>query len=152
MHCLDSFKNAHVYLLQDTITGAAVWEYALQEVQIGTVLRRLLDDAHTSVVTVAAQALAVLIGPGIEQEEAWQAADNSPASGTPSSRSDMLLSSENFRTTLGHLLVLVMRDLVHSATMLLHAFFDQLLLEHAIIQQKLSRISYNTILHTTACL
>ena len=82
MHWLDSFKNAHIFLLQDTITRAAVWEYALQEVQIATVLRRLLDDAQTSVVTVAAQALAVLNGPGIEEEEAWHAADDRPISGT----------------------------------------------------------------------
>lgn len=49
--------------------------------QITTVLRVLLDDAHTSVVTAAAQTLAVLVGPGREEEECWQAADDNPATG-----------------------------------------------------------------------
>lgn len=71
-----------VLFLQDNLTWAQVWEHALQEeVQITTVLRMLLDDAHTSVVTAAAQALAVLVGPGREEEECWQAADDNPATG-----------------------------------------------------------------------
>lgn len=41
----------------------------------------LLDDAQTSVVTAAAQALAVLIGPGREEEELWQAAEDNPSTG-----------------------------------------------------------------------
>ena len=44
-------------------------------------LRMLLDDAQTSVVTAAAQALAVLVGPGRDEEEAWQAADDNPTTG-----------------------------------------------------------------------
>lgn len=67
--------------MQDKLNWVAVWEYALQEVQVTTVLRMLLDDAQTSVVTAAAQALAVLVGPGLEEEEVWEAADNNPATG-----------------------------------------------------------------------
>ena len=70
-----------VRLLQGKASWAEVWEHALQEVQVATVLRMLLDDAQTSVVTAAAQALAVLAGPGRGEEEAWQAADNNPTTG-----------------------------------------------------------------------
>ena len=72
----------------------AVWEYALQEVQVATVLRMLLDDAQTSVVTAAAQALAVLVGPGRQEEEAWEAADHNPATGE---RADMYVSRVCYR-------------------------------------------------------
>ena len=41
----------------------------------------LLDDAQTSVVTAAAQALAALVGPGRDEEEAWRAADDNPTTG-----------------------------------------------------------------------
>ena len=68
-------------VLQGRLGWAEVWEYALQQVQITPVLRMLLDDPQTSVVTAAAQALAVLVGPGWEEEEAWQAADDNPTTG-----------------------------------------------------------------------
>ena len=42
----------------------------------------LLDDAQTSVVAAAAQALAVLVGPGREEEEVWQAAEDNPSTGS----------------------------------------------------------------------
>ena len=48
---------------------------------MATVLRRLLDDAHMSVVTAAAEAMAVLVGPGPEEEEVWEAAHCNPGSG-----------------------------------------------------------------------
>ena len=70
-----------VRLLQGKASWAEVWEHALQEVQVATVLRMLMDDAQTSVVTAAAQALAVLVGPGRDEEEAWQAADDNPTTG-----------------------------------------------------------------------
>lgn len=57
----------------------AVWEHALQEVNIATVLRVALDDPQPSVVRAAAEALAALIGPGAEEEHIWQAADNNPS-------------------------------------------------------------------------
>lgn len=57
----------------------AVWEYALQEVSIATVLRVALDDPQASVVRAAAEALAALIGPGAEEEHIWQAADDNPS-------------------------------------------------------------------------
>ena len=58
-----------------------MWNHALQEVQVATVLRMLLDDAQTSVISAAAEALAVLVGPGKEEEEVWEAADCHPATG-----------------------------------------------------------------------
>ncbi len=67
--------------VQARITWLSVWEYALQEVQVATILRRLLDDAHMSVVTAAAEAMAVLVGPGPEEEEVWEAAHCNPATG-----------------------------------------------------------------------
>ena len=67
--------------LQIRVTWLSVWEYALQEVQVATVLRRLLDDAHMSVVTAAAEAMAVLVGPGPEEEVAWEAAHCNPGTG-----------------------------------------------------------------------
>ncbi|KAL0046547.1 hypothetical protein WJX82_003367 [Trebouxia sp. C0006] len=66
------------------MTWLLVWEYALQEVQVATVLRRLLDDAHMSVVTAAAEAMAVLVGPGPKEEEVWEAAHCNPGTGCPS--------------------------------------------------------------------
>lgn len=48
---------------------------------MATILRRLLDDAHMSVVTAAAEAMAVLVGPGPEEEEVWEAAHCNPATG-----------------------------------------------------------------------
>lgn len=70
-----------VVRLQGNVTWLAVWEYALQEVQVATVLRLLLDDAHTPVVTAAAEAMAVLVGPSPEEEDAWEAADYNPITG-----------------------------------------------------------------------
>ncbi|DBA80705.1 TPA: hypothetical protein ACH3X1_007944 [Trebouxia sp. C0004] len=67
-----------------SITWLSVWELALQEVQVATVLRRLLDDAHMSVVTAAAEAMAVLVGLGPEEEEVWEAARCNPGTGCPS--------------------------------------------------------------------
>lgn len=55
-----------------------MWDYAVQEVQVTTVIRMLLDDAHMSVVTAAAEAMAVLAGPGSEEEELWEATDCNP--------------------------------------------------------------------------
>ncbi|DBA68651.1 TPA: hypothetical protein ACH3X2_013454 [Trebouxia sp. C0005] len=66
------------------VTWLLVWEYALQEVEVATVLRRLLDDAHMSVVTAAAEAMAVLVGPGPEEEQVWEAAHCNPGTGCPS--------------------------------------------------------------------
>ena len=48
---------------------------------MATVLRLLLDDAHTPVVTAAAEAMAVLVGPGPEEEDVWEAADCNPVTG-----------------------------------------------------------------------
>jgi len=48
---------------------------------VATVLRRLLDDAHMSVVTAAAEAMAVLVGPGPKEEEVWEAAHCNPGTG-----------------------------------------------------------------------
>ena len=48
---------------------------------MATVLRLLLDDAHMPVVTAAAEAMAVLVGPGPEEEDTWQAADCNPVTG-----------------------------------------------------------------------
>ena len=67
--------------VQARVTWFSVWEYALQEVQVAAVLRRLLDDAHMSVVTAAAEAMAVLVGPGTQEEEAWEAAHCNPGTG-----------------------------------------------------------------------
>ncbi len=77
-YCLGREPHASV---QAKITWFSVWEYALQEVQVATVLRRLLDDAHMSVVTAAAEAMAMLVGPGPEEEEVWEAAQCNPGTG-----------------------------------------------------------------------
>lgn len=63
------------------LTWLEVWEYGVQDIQVTTVLRMLLDDAHMSVVTAAAEAVAVLVGPGPEEADLWEAADCNPATG-----------------------------------------------------------------------
>lgn len=57
----------------------SVWEHALQDASIATVLRLALDDPQVSVVRAAAEALVVLVGPGPEVEQIWQAADDNPS-------------------------------------------------------------------------
>ena len=64
--------------MQVQVTWLEVWEYAVQDIQITTVLRLLMDDSHLPVMTAAAEALAVLVGPGPEEEELWAAADHTP--------------------------------------------------------------------------
>ena len=68
-------------IVQAHVTWLEVWEYAVQELHITTVLRMLLDDSHMPVVTAAAEALAVLIGPNPEEEELWVAGDQNPRCG-----------------------------------------------------------------------
>ena len=56
----------------------SIWLHALEEASVATVLRVALDDPQASVVRAAAEALAVLIGPGAQVEQLWQAADDNP--------------------------------------------------------------------------
>ena len=71
-------QEAHAEATAVTVSWDAVWEHALQEAKVATVLRMSLDNPQPSVVRAAAQALAVLVGPDPEVESIWQTADLNP--------------------------------------------------------------------------